>query len=47
MDNDAVKKSIEAIVGKNYAEIAIDGRTSRTKIVTQFLEKVRSIFVRS
>lgn len=41
MDNEAVKKSIEAIVGKSYAEIAVDGRTSRTKLITQFLEKVR------
>lgn len=40
MDSEAVKKSIESIVGKSYADIAVDGRTSRTKFITQFLEKV-------
>lgn len=40
MDSEAVKKSIESVVGKSYADIAFDGRTSRTKFITQFLEKV-------
>ncbi|XP_063709513.1 O-phosphoseryl-tRNA(Sec) selenium transferase isoform X2 [Culicoides brevitarsis] len=39
MSDERVKKSIESLVGKSYAEIALDGRQSRTNIFTQFLEK--------
>lgn len=40
MEGEAVKKSIEAVVGKSYADIAIDGRKSRTNLIKQLLEKV-------
>lgn len=40
MEGESVKKSIESIVGKSYADIAIDGRTSRTNLIKQLLEKV-------
>uniref|UniRef100_A0A336MY13 O-phosphoseryl-tRNA(Sec) selenium transferase n=1 Tax=Culicoides sonorensis TaxID=179676 RepID=A0A336MY13_CULSO len=39
MDEDKVKKSIESIVGKSYADIAVDGRKSKINTITQFLEK--------